>query len=408
MKALGVVLVGLVACNNTPTTEPPKGESPQASAQPTPLAAVTTAASGSPVALVDGGPPPAPLRGDEMLSADPPRENPNPKESVGYTLSAIFRQADLIGPPRALEVNQAGLDAARKATELKVAIDLSATRMRFAFTGSGFVLPADTELRARSDRYGHILLWPGAATYRPLAPGSLRALVGERRLDVAPITPADVVPREEAGRRIGIRTHKVDVTTRAAQASFEIGKLEGAGEGGVLLCRVLLDLMNAPPSTPLCALDELPVRAELKWTNRGSLVFELTASLKKTDMPQLLVPPASASFAAAPLPVSGIFPMLGPTELGALRTQDIDVQPAPNVTGDVLIVANSTLELRVLYLDGVPVAWAAPNARGELRGLKRGKYVAQWRTFLGDAIEQPSTQTVPGLAQVGGVPDAGK
>lgn len=417
MKQLAGFVVGILgifaaACNNTAATEPTKGESPQASAQPTPLTGATAAASGSPMALVEGGPPPAPLRGDEVLPNDSPG-----KEGVGYTLSAVFRQADLIGPPRANEVNAAGLEAARKATELRLAIDLSTSHMRVSFLGSGFVVPADTELRARSDRYGHVLVWPGGATYRPLAPGALRALIGERRLDVAPITPADVVSRDESNRRIGIRTHKVDVTTRAAQGSFEIGKLEGAAEGGVLLCRVLLDLMNAPPSTPLCALDELPVRAELKWTNRGSLVFELTGSLKKTDMPvsPMLVPPSNASFAAAPLPVAGVSPMLTQAELGAFRLQDVDVPPIPGAPGtgvpaqgDTLLIANATLELRVLYLDGVPVAWAAPNSRGEMHGLKRGKYVAQWRTFLGDAIEQPSTQMVPGTAQVGAVPDAGR
>lgn len=402
------MLAASADCNNTAATEPTKGESPQASAQPAPLAAATTAASASPVALVEGGPPPAPLRGDEVLPSDSPG-----KEGVGYTLSAVFRQADLIGPARANELNQAGLEAARRATELKLAIDFTASHMRLAFVGSGFVVPADTELRARSDRYGHVLVWPGGALYRPLAPGALRALIGERRLDVAPITSADVVPRDETGRRIGIHTHKVDVTTRAAQGTFEVGRLEGAAEGGVLLCRVLLDLMNAPPSTPLCALDELPVRAELKWTNRGSLVFELTGALKKTDMSvaSMLVPPPNASYAAAPFPGAGVSPMLTAAELGALRLQEIDVPARPSevpIPGDTLLVANSTLELRVLYLDGVPVAWAAPNSRGELHGLKRGKYVAQWRTFLGDAIEQPITQTVPGVAQVGAPPDAGK
>lgn len=399
-----------LACNGSGTaTEPTKGESPQASAQPAPLAAATTAASASPVALVEGGPPPAPLRGDEPLPAESPG-----KDGVGYTLSAVFRQADLIGPPRAPEVNQAGLEAARKATELRLAIDLTASHMRVVFLGTGFVVPSETELRARSDRYGHVLVWPGGATYRPLAPGALRALIGERRLDVAPITPADVIARDETARRIGIRTRKVDVTTRAAQGSFEVGRLEGAAEGGVLLCRVLLDLMNAPPSTPLCALDELPVRAELKWTNRGSFVFELTGALKKADMPMtpMLVPPSSASFASSPLPVAGVSPMLTQAELGALRLQDVDVPPAPNgglnVAGDTLLVANATMQLRVLYLDGVPLAWAAPGSRGELRGLKRGRYVAQWRTFLGDAIEQPTTQAVPGAAFVGAVPDAGK
>jgi hypothetical protein len=408
VKRLVALSLALLGCNNTAATEPTKGESPQASAQPAPLTGATAPASASPVALLEGGPPPAPLRGDEALPAEGPS-----KEGVGYTLAAVFRQADLIGPPRANEVNQAGLEAARKATELKLAIDLSATHMRLTFVGRGFVVPPDTELRAKADRYGHVLVWPGGATYRPLAPGALRALLGERRLDVAPITNADVLQRDETGRRIGIRTHIVDVTTRAAQGSFEVGKLEGAAEGGVLLCRVLLDLMNAPPSTPLCALDELPVRAELKWTNRGSLVFELTGTLKKADMPltPMLVPPPNASFASAPLPVAGVSPMLTASELGALRTQDVEVPPPPNgvpMTGDTLLVSNSTPELRVLYLDGVPAAWAAPSSRGELHGLKRGKYVAQWRTFLGDAIEQPITQTVPGAAQVGAVPDAGK
>lgn len=408
-------MLALAACNPSTTTEPAKGESPQASAQPTPLAVATNTASASPVALLEGGPPPAPLRGDEVLPAESAS-----KEGVGYTLSAVFRQADLIGPPRANEVSQLGLEAARKATELRVAIDFSATHLRLVLEGEGFMLPAGTEIRARSDRFGHVLVWPGAATYRPLAPGAMRALLGERRLDVAPITAADVVAKEEGGRRIGIRTHKMEVTTRAAQASMEIGHLEGAAEGGVLLCRVLLDLMNAPPSTRLCELDELPVRAELHWTGgaprargdekAGSLVFELTGALKKPEMPvtPLLVPPANASFAAEPMPTMGVAPMLAQPELAALRTIDVDVPPVAGVNGDTLVIQNATNELRELLLDGVPVAWAAANARGELHGLKRGRYVAQWRTFLGDAVEPPTTQTVPGFTGVGAVPDGGR
>ena len=68
---------------------------------------------------------------------------------------------------------------------------------------------------------------------------------------------------------------------------------------------------------------------------------------------------------------------------------------------------NATLELRVLYIDCIPVAWAAPLSRGPLRGLRRGRYIAQWRTFLGDAVEPAIPQTVPGIAQVGVIPDAG-
>jgi hypothetical protein len=405
-----VLVFGLVGCrsNGSPATDTPeKGESPQASAQPALLAAATTPASATPMSPTpEGGPPPSPLRGDEVLSPDTLT-----RESVGYTLSAVFRLSDVTGPPRTVEVNGSGLDAARKATDLRLGIDLSPTRMRVVLQGRGFALPTDTEIRARSDRYGHVVVWPGGTSYRPLAPGSMRALLGERRFDVAPITPAELAHRGDGARRIGIRTHKVDVTTRAAQGSFEIGKLEGAGEGGVLLCRLLLDLMSAPPGTNVCAPDEVPVRVELRWTSHGSLTFELTAALKRTTdvpIPALLVPPQTASFAPMLFPVAGVAPMLTPQELGALRTNDVDVPPNPNVTGDVLVLVNPSVELRVLFLDGVPVAWVAPGARGELHGLHRGRYVAQWRTFLGDSVETAITQPVPGVAQEGAGPDAGR
>lgn len=384
---------------------PDPRESPQASAQPALLAlAPTSPASASPLSIFEGGLPPIPFRGDEVLPPDTLS-----REGVGYTLSAIVRPLDVMGPARTPELNALGVDAARRATEGRLAIDLSPTRMRIAFLGQGFVLPRDTEVRARSDRHGHVLVGPGGTSYRPLAPGSMRALLGERRFDVAPIAPAEVTLRDDGGRRIGIRTRRAEVTTRAARASFELGKLDGAGEGGVLLCRMLLDLMSAPAGTPLCGFDELPVRAEFRWTRHGALVFELTGALKRTDIPvsTLLVPPPAASFAPSPMAASGVSALLTSQELGALRTGDVDVTPAPNVSGDALVLVNSTVELRLLYLDGVPVAWAAPNSRGELRGLRRGRYVAQWRTFLGDVTETAITQVVPGIIQVGVGPDAG-
>lgn len=343
------------------------------------------------------------MRGDEILAAD------SLGRESGYTLSAVLRLADVIGAPRAPEVNAAGLDAARKATDLRLNIDLSATRMRLTVVGRGFVLPADTEIRSRADRYGHVVVAPGLMAYRSLAPGSLRALFGERRLDVAPITPAILGPREEGPRRIGIRTHKIDVTTRAASATFEVGKLEGAGDGGALVCRALLDLMNAPPTTA-CGTDEVPVRAELRWTNRGSLVFELTGTLRRADFPAgtLLVPPHGASFSATPLPGPGVSALLSSQELASLRTGDVEVAAAANAPADGLVVVNATDELRLLFIDGVPALWAAPGARGELHGLHRGRYVMQWRTFLGDAIEPAVTQVVPGLSQVGASPEAAK
>lgn len=375
--------------------------SPQATAVPAPLALAPIAtASAIAIAMPEGGPPPVPFRGDMALGADSVT-----RDVVGYTLSAVMKPGDVSGPLRAPEVNNAGLDAARKKTELRLAVDLTPSRMRIALLGAGWVLPPETELRARSDRYGHVVVLPGGATYRPLAPGTLRALIGERRFDVAPITPAEVSPKEEVGKRIGIRTRKVEVATRAAKATFELGRLPDLGEGGVLLCRMLLDLMNAPPSTALCSDGEVPVRAELRWTGRGSLGFELTGVLKreKADLPTsaLLVPPQGAAFAASPWPAVALHSGLSPAELAAFRTGPVDV-PGPHTIVEGLVIANGTDQLRVLHVDGIAVAWASPGAKDLLAGLHRGRYVVQSRTFLGEAFEPPVTQVVPGLVQLGG------
>ena len=418
MRRAALLLLIVGACRPSGEGTPNASASPQASAEPAPLAAAPTTAPSATPAVPEGGPPPQPMRGDEHLAADALRERERERaagdratdggratEAVGYTLSAVLRPADVPGPARAPEVNQAGIDAARKKTELRIGIDMNASRLRLLLEGDGWVLPPDTELRARSDRYGHIVVWPGATKYRPLPPGSMRALLGERRYDVAPISTADVTPSPEAGKRISIKTRRVEVSTRAAKAAFEIGKLDSLADGGVLLCRWLLDLMNAPPQTALCSPDELPMRAELRWTGHGSLVFEVTGVLKKSDLgtTTLLVPPANAELSASPLPLgAGI--LLSAPELAAFRTGPIDLVPPP--PGEALLLQNGTVQLRMLYLDGVPVAWVAPGARDTILGLMRGRYVAQWRTFLGETLDPPITVTAPGEVKIG-VPDAG-
>ena len=98
---------------------------------------------------------------------------------------------------------------------------------------------------------------------------------------------------------------------------------------------------------------------------------------------------------------------LAPAELAAFRTGPAEFPASAHVVEAGLLVANGTDQLRVLHVDGIPVAWAAPGARDVVQGLHRGRYVVQWRTFLGESFEPPSTQTVPGGVQIGGV-DAGR
>ncbi len=397
-----VLLVGAIAgcrANATAPEPPEKRESPQASAQPAQLSVAPTSSMGLGVGT-ESAARAAPLRSDEALTPDS-----TIREGVGYALAASFRLADLAGPPRAFEVSQPGLEAAKRATDLRLSMELSATRVRVVFQGRGWVVPADTELRARTDRLGFIVVWPGAAAYRPLAPGSLRALLGERRFDVAPITHATIEARGEGPKRAGIRTRRVDVKSQAALASVDVGKLEGAADGGILLSRMLLELINAPATTSVCGSDEVPLHAELRWADgRGSLAFDVTSVVRRTDLSStgLLVPPSSASLALEPLPTIGLGTMLTSGELGALRSMGVDVPTtAGNASTDALVTVNATDELRLLFIDGVPAVWAAPGARGEIRGLHRGRYVMQWRTFLGDRVEPPTTLVVPGSTHVG-------
>lgn len=378
--------------------------SPQATAVPAPLAigSSSPAAAAAPPVLDSGAPFPT-IRADVALEGESPA-----RDAPGYTVSAVLRLSDLTGPPRAAEVNVAGIEAARKRTELRMAVEMTASRMRMVLQGHGWLVPPDTELRARNDRLGHVVVWPGATLYRPLAPGSLRALFAERRFDVAPIAPAQVVSVEEAGKRIGIKTRHIELATRAAKVTFELGRLEGLADGGPLLCRLLLDLASGSPTTPACAPDELPLRAELRWSSHGSLLFEVTGVLRRPELgaTSFAMPPTGSTMGSPPPPRLGMQGLLSHTELAAFRSAAVEVPAGPMPAGDGLLVANGTVQVRMLFLDGVPVAWVSPGGRDGLYGLQRGRYVAQWRTFLGDANDPPFTQIVPGAATVG-VADAG-
>jgi hypothetical protein len=407
-------------CRGAAIDPPDTATSPQATAEPAPLANVTAATNPTalPFGSADAGARPEPMRSESPLPPDTPHEPVrdaggkesvrDPKELPGYVLQAALRTGEGPPPPRGPEVNSAAIDAARRRLEAHVSIELSQTRARFVLTG-GFVLPQGTELRARADRYGHLVFWPGEDTYRVAQPGALRSLLGERRLDVAPISPAELVSSRDEGHRLGFRTRRLDLATRAASASIEVGLLRDAGEGGVLVCRLLLDLMSAPPSTSACGIDEVPLHAELRWMTRGTLTFDVAGVVRRGDIQvtDLAVPPATTSFTADAPPSAGAETLLTRADLVAFRSAPIDLPPqvnrdaemAPGDTG--LLLVNSSDELRVAWVDGVPLAWVGPGERMVIPSLQRGRYMLQWRTFLGDAWEQPETVLVPGSSEVG-------
>ncbi|HEX3344086.1 MAG TPA: hypothetical protein VHS09_05905, partial [Polyangiaceae bacterium] len=65
-----------MSCRGAAVDPPDAAASPQASAEPAPLANVSTAAGTTATSTTgaDAGPPPEPLRGDRALAADSPHE----------------------------------------------------------------------------------------------------------------------------------------------------------------------------------------------------------------------------------------------------------------------------------------------------------------------------------------------
>jgi hypothetical protein len=390
--------IALAGCKGSPPNDAPAGESPQAKAEPTPLENVPPTASAQPLALGEAGPPPVPLRSDEAIAPDT-----FAKDTAGWRLEATLRTSDLPPAFRGPETSIVAIDAVKKKTDPHLVIDLASSRMRIVFDSAGFLLPQGSELRARADRYGHLLLLPDARDYRVAAPGSLRPLLGERRIDVEPLVTPSLIDRGEGARRAGYRTRKVELGNRVATTTLELARLADVGDGGDLLCRTVLDLMNAPPTTAVCALDEVPLHVEWRWATKGVLVFDVSNLTHRTDLVagSLAAPPASAAFAPPALPGDQAAILVDSADLTAFRTAPADVPagrpdgaPPPPAAG--LALSNATDEIRVAWLDGAEVAWVAPGGRLVLPTLLRGRYGFAWRTFLGDAYDAPTTITVPG------------
>jgi hypothetical protein len=378
--------------------------SPNASILPAPLA---PAAQALPEALRV----PAvavPLRLDQPLEAD----SLTARDVTGVTLEGEWHYADLLGPLKTAEVNLPGIENARKLTALRWTVDLSATgRLRVLLTSRAFPLGNGTELRSRIDRQGHVLVWPGGREYRVLPAGAVRTLLAERRADAIPLIQPQVGDASEGTRRAGLRTQRLEMATRAGRLSMEKAKIAAAGEGAILFCRLLAEIVAIDPALAPCAADEVPVRAHYTWPNGNGIVFEVSAIADKVEHPasRLMVPPPDATYVPTGLPrdTTGVF--LTRDELLAFRTKPIDTGPnkPSGAPTEGLGALNGTELLRYLFVDGVPVAWVLPYREQQVVGLVRGRYVVQWRTFLADAVEPPKTIELPTRISFGIAADGG-
>ncbi|HMY15069.1 MAG TPA: hypothetical protein PKA58_02010 [Polyangium sp.] len=428
-----VVFVG--ACEPPPKPTPTglldAGASPNASILPSPLATedppeipdagvsdarggIQADSQGRLIIAEAGAPPPEVLRGDLPMTA----ETPMLKDLSGVSIEASFRLRDVSSPPKAPEVSADGIKAAAGLTAPKWKIDLTETgRMKIVFQSRALPLPMNSELRARSDRYGHVVLWPSATDYRVIPPGAIRTVLGERRVDVTPLSSGTMKPLGE-GKRLNLATRKIEVTSPLGSVKLELGKTNDVGEGGALLCRTLVEIIAVDPRSSVCVAGEVPLAASYSWVDGGGIEFEVSSLSKRTDLPtnDILVPPPGAIYQASGLPQSpaGIF--LTREEVAAFRSAPLQLPPVedPRAPGEGFVAVNETDTLAYFYLDGVPVVAVPPSEQRYVIGTARGRYVTQWRTFLGDRIGPSKTVELPARLTFGepkfqdaGVPDGG-
>jgi len=333
---------------------------------------------------------------------DPERQSH--RDLPGAHLSVMWTWENMPAPSSGSEVNANGIKAARAATRQSWQVEvLEAGRIRVVVESSASALPALAELRARVDLYGHILLAPNIEHYRIIPPGALRTLLDEQRVDVTPMTEGLVGIGQNGRPYFGFPTRSVPVSTPWGTVDILQARMTNAGSGGVVLCRLLLELVGAQPTSPVCEEGKLPVRAAYQWTNGGKITFEVSSLLFRPDFPAtaFLIPPARAAFLDIGLPDMAARTFLSEEQLGAFRIRSTDA-PSPRTDpgangapAEGLLAVNSTDILRVLVLDGVPVASVPAHSEHRIMGPRAGKYKAQWRSFLGMTVDDPVEMLVP-------------
>ncbi len=398
-------------CKNGGPQKSDAGESPQAAAEPAALVAGPLNQRG--FAGGSGLRPKVAIRVDQPLPRDPALNETRDavralRPDSGASRQSLSFVAHLrmpTSPALAREANAVTIDAAKKRLELRLDGFAESAHLRITLGSPGFLFRWGTELRARADLLGAIIITPAeedaAMPYRVVPHGAVRALLNERRVDVAPLSNASVKDAGDGPRRFGQRTRRAEVTTRAGKATIDLLPVRDLGEGGALLCFMLLDWLAAMPNETVCKVDEIPAYADFRWSTRGGILFEIDSLERRSDSTSLEVPPARARFEAqAPAPLTFSL-LLTRVELAALHNVAVEVpreaSDAAVAQAEGLQVTNNSDELRVFFLEGVPVAWLRPGAQLVVPALLHGRYVAEWRTFLGEVRAEAKSVVVPGV-----------
>ncbi len=396
--------MALIACEpEQPAPLQTNERSPNAGIQPAPLASPKVLntepnAASAPGRLRDALPSalttPHAIREDQPVAATVAEALP--PESL--ELKARFQWADLPATGQVRDLQHASLERIQRRTALNLAVTLSHPGgMRLRFDSAGFMFPDQSEIRARQDLLGHILVWPKGSAYRTLPLGSLRAVFLERRVDVTPLIPPNLRKLGQS-RVLEHAVEEVELGTSQGKLALSMAPFPGFEASATLLCRFLVELIAADPENAVCESGNLPLRAEFHWAEGGQLAF-LVEKLKRgsdAGATPFQVPPSAAHFSLGDWPPQD--PLLADTEaLASLRTSNTQAKD----TG--LTVVNNTDLLRYVLIDATPVAWVLPGASLRIR-LPEGRYQIALRDFLGQNLLPARLISVP--TRIVAIPEA--
>jgi hypothetical protein len=380
----------MFGCKERPPSPVEEGEpSPNASILPAPLAstaerqlaAARLGADGGMDAGVDAGP---------TAPEHPAYDRPLPSEAeLGRELLGATLRADL-------RWSRGPAGNRRSPSLLDLSIDLAATgRARVVVSSESFVLPSGTELRARRESWGQVLVWPGATSYRQLPPGTLRALFAEGRADVLPLM-SPVVEPGEADELIGFSVEAVKVTTALGSAVVEHAKIPALMTGGQLICRMLLELLGADPESSACDV-AVPLRVTFEWASGGSLIFEVRSLTRRQDLPEtaFVVPPLGAEFQPRTLPIGGSARTLAKWSKASGDAEEVPFE-----------VQSSLDTLAYVSVDGALAAWLGPSQTLTLNARRAGRVRVAWYDWYGAPLGARDNVAVPGRLNLGAT-DAG-
>jgi hypothetical protein len=343
--------------------------------------------------------PPRALREDEALPVDSEL-----RLAPGVSLEARFRWLDP-PPPRSPEGNSDALGKARDRTAFETTLELSSLgRLKLSLSSRAFPFPPGTELRAREDHYGHVLIWPGGESYTPLPPGTLRAAFGERRVDVTPLSEPSVVA-SGGGNMLGLPTQKQRLETSVGRLELEQAVVPAAAAGGPLLCRLLVELLAVAPESGACRVDSVPLRAEYTWASGARFELEVTRLTKRAEfaVDAVAMPPSGASLREGELPGPPFVALIDEHELVDFHVRALPPPAKPDLGAPKLGLVFQNRGDNPLYLlvDGVAVVWLRADAEWLVSGLKPGRYTVQARDFFGAETTPPRTLELPARFTVG-------